>query len=482
MIGKTGKEFRHLLKRSVSLRDRRVLVIGLDCMTPQFLFDQWLDQLPTIKRLVESSIHGPLKSCIPPITVPAWACMTTSKNPGQLGVYGFRNRFDRSYDGLTIATSQEIQEDRIWDTLSQAGKKAIIVGVPQTYPPKPINGYMITSILTPNTGCQYTHPPELREEVERLVGEYIFDVENFRTDDKEHLLKQIYQMTQKRFTVAKHLLQTKPWDFFMMVEIGLDRIHHAFWKYSDPEHRKHEPGSPYKNAILDYYKYLDQEIEALLSLIDDPTITIIVSDHGAQAMEGGVCINEWLIQEGYLTLLEKPPGIVSLAKAKINWSRTACWGEGGYYSRIFFNVKGREPQGVISPHNYQEVRNEIAQKLKAMCDEKGTPLGNRVFKPEEVYPVANGIPPELIVYFGNLKWRSVGSIGYGTTLTFENDIGPDDANHAEHGVCIIHDPLNPVSSSPETKEDLNILDISPTILNLMGLKVPEGMEGKIITT
>jgi predicted AlkP superfamily phosphohydrolase/phosphomutase len=109
-------------------------------------------------------------------------------------------------------------------------------------------------------------------------------------------------------------------------------------------------------------------------------------------------------------------------------------------------------------------------------------LGNRVFKPEEVYPVANGIPPELIVYFGNLKWRSVGSIGYGTTLTFENDIGPDDANHAEHGVCIIHDPLNPVSSSSETKEDLNILDISPTILHFMGLKVPEGMEGKIITT
>ncbi|MEE9505082.1 MAG: alkaline phosphatase family protein, partial [Thermodesulfobacteriota bacterium] len=430
MIGKTGKEFRNLLKRSVSLRDRRVLVIGLDCMTPQFLFDQWLDQLPTIKRLVESSIHGPLKSCIPPITVPAWACMTTSKNPGQLGVYGFRNRFDRSYDGLTIATSQEIKEDRIWDTLSQAGKKVIIVGVPQTYPPKPINGHMITSILTPNTGCQYTHPPELREEVESLVGEYILDVENFRTDDKEHLLQQIYQMTQKRFTVAKHLLQTKPWDFFMMVEMGPDRIHHAFWKYSDPEHRKHKPGSPYKNAILDYYKYLDQEIGALLSLIDDPTITIIVSDHGAQAMEGGVCINEWLIQEGYLTLLEKPPGIVSLAKAKIDWPRTACWGEGGYYSRIFFNVKGREPQGVISPHNYQEVRNEIAQKLKAMCDEKGNPLGNRVFKPEEVYPVANGIPPELIVYFGNLKWRSVGSIGYGTTLTFENDIGPDDANHA----------------------------------------------------
>jgi len=480
MIGKIGKGFRKLLKRGVSSKERRVLVIGLDCMTPQLLFDQWLDQLPTIKSLVESSIHGPLKSCVPPITVPAWACMTTSKNPGQLGVYGFRNRLDHSYDGLTIATSQEIKEDRIWDILSRAGKKVIIVGVPQTYPPKPINGHMITSFLTPNTSCQYTHPPELKEEVESLVGDYILDVENFRTDDKENLLKQIYQMTQKRFTVVKRLLQTKPWDFFMMVEMGPDRIHHAFWKYTDPNHRKHEPGSAYKNAIFDYYKYLDQEIGQLLSLTDDSTITFIVSDHGAQAMEGGVCINEWLIQEGYLTLLEKPPGIVSLAKAKIDWPHTTCWGEGGYYSRIFFNVKGREPQGVIPPHNYQEVRTEIAQKIRAMCDEKGNPLGNRVFKPEEIYPVSHGIPPELIVYFGNLKWRSVGSIGYGSTLTFENDLGPDDANHAEHGICIIHDPLSSVSPSPAPKEDLNILDISPTILNLMGLKVPEDMEGKII--
>ncbi len=133
----------------------------------------------------------------------------------------------------------------------------------------------------------------------------------------------------------------------MMVEIGPDRIHHGFWKYSDPAHRKHEPGSPHQNAILDYYKYLDQELGEILSLIDDTTITVIVSDHGAQAMEGGVCINEWLIQEGYLTLRGKPPGIVSLARAKIDWPRTVCWGEGGYYSRIFFNVKGREPQGIV---------------------------------------------------------------------------------------------------------------------------------------
>jgi predicted AlkP superfamily phosphohydrolase/phosphomutase len=316
--------------------------------------------------------------------------------------------------------------------------------------------------------------------VEGLVGEYILDVDNFRTDRKDDLLKQIYRMTEKRFTLVKHLLNNKPWDFFMMVELGPDRLHHGFWSYADPDHRNYEPGSPYEHVILDYYKYLDRELAEILSLTDDYTITMIVSDHGAQAMAGGVCINEWLIQEGYLTLLEKPPGIVSLAKAKIDWKRTCCWGEGGYYSRIFFNVRGREPQGVIPPHNYEEVRTEIAKKLEAMCDEKGKPLGTRVFKPEEVYPEARGIPPELIVYFGDLKWRSVGSIGYGTTLTFENDLGPDDANHLQHGVCIIHDPLASDDATPVPREDLDILDISPTILDRMGIRVPEGMEGKVI--
>jgi predicted AlkP superfamily phosphohydrolase/phosphomutase len=466
--------------KKLIMKEKRVLVIGLDCLAPQLVLDRWLDQLPTIKSLLGKSVYGPLKSCVPPITVPAWACMTTSKNPGALGIYGFRNRFDHSYAGLSVATGKEIQEDRVWDILSRAGKKVIVIGVPQTYPPKEINGYMITGFLTPDTSCQYTYPPAFKQEVEGLVGEYILDVDNFRTDRKDDLLKQIYRMTEKRFTLVKHLLNNKPWDFFMMVELGPDRLHHGFWSYADPDHRNYEPGSPYEHVILDYYKYLDRELAEILSLTDDYTITMIVSDHGAQAMAGGVCINEWLIQEGYLTLLEKPPGIVSLAKAKIDWERTFCWGEGGYYSRIFFNVRGREPQGVIPPHNYEEVRTEIAKKLEAMCDEKGKPLGTRVFKPEEVYPEVRGIPPELIVYFGDLKWRSVGSIGYGTTLTFENDLGPDDANHLQHGVCIIHDPLASDDATPVPREDLDILDISPTILDRMGIRVPDGMEGKVI--
>ena len=116
-----------------------------------------------------------------------------------------------------------------------------------------------------------------------------------------------------------------------------------------------------------------------------------------------------------------------------------------------------------------------------MRDDKGTPLGTKVFKPEDIYPVARGVPPDLIVYLGGLKWRSVGSIGYGTILTYDNDIGPDDANHAEEGLCIIHDPGETAHKPALFREDLDILDIAPTVLNLMGVPVPEGMRGKIIT-
>jgi len=224
---------------------KKVFVIGLDCATPQLVFEKWQSDLPNIKRLIDGGVYGELESIIPPITVPAWTCMMTSKDPGELGFYGFRNRKDYSYDGLSYANSLAIKDATLWDILSKAGKKSILVGVPQTYPPKPINGCMISCFLTPSTKSQYTFPPELKNEIETVANSYMLDVEDFRTEDKKRVLDSIFEMTQKRFQVVRHLIKTKEWDFFMMVEMGVDRIHHGFWKYFDKEHIKYEAGSPF---------------------------------------------------------------------------------------------------------------------------------------------------------------------------------------------------------------------------------------------
>src|SRR5207248_5530835 len=148
---------------------RRVMLIGLDCAAPELIFDRWLDDLPNLKSICRSGLHGLLRSCDPPITVPAWSVMMSSKSPGRLGVYGFRNRADHSYDRYSIANSLAIKEDRLWDILSRSGKRSIVIGVPGTYPPGPLNGLMVTDFLTPDTTCQYTHPPELKQEIERVV-------------------------------------------------------------------------------------------------------------------------------------------------------------------------------------------------------------------------------------------------------------------------------------------------------------------------
>ncbi|PYL44516.1 MAG: phosphodiesterase [Verrucomicrobia bacterium] len=458
----------------------RVMLIGLDCAAPELVFDRWLNDLPNLKCLCQNGVHGLLRSCDPPITVPAWSVMMSSKSPGRLGVYGFRNRADHSYDRYLIANSLAIKEDRVWDILSRSGKRSIVIGVPGTYPPQPLNGLLIGDFLTPDISCNYTHPAELKDEIARVVGEYVLDVRDFRSGNKAKILADIYEMTRKRFQVARHLLAKEDWDFFMMVEMGVDRIHHAFWDDMDPAHRFYQPGNQFENAIHDYYQEVDDEIGKLLAFADETTAVLVVSDHGAKRMDGGICVNEWLIANGYLSLTEKPASPVPLSKAKVDWSRTKAWGDGGYYARVFLNVAGREPNGTVAPEDYEKVREELAAGLKAIPGENGQKIGTQVFRPEELYKEVRGVAPDLIVYFGDLYWRSVGTIGDGNIHTFKNDTGPDGANHAENGIFLFQPAGDGIPGGRQIK-GLRITDIAPTILQLFGLPVPQGMEGTALT-
>jgi predicted AlkP superfamily phosphohydrolase/phosphomutase len=453
---------------------KRVLVIGLDCAAPQLVFDRWLPDLPNLRKLAERGLYGVLRSCDPPITVPAWSSMTSSRSPGSLGFYGFRNRSDYSYDALTFADSRSVRVPRVWDILSVRGRDVVVLGVPQTYPVSRVNGVMVSCFLTPNTTTsQYTYPASLKDEIEDLVGHYMVDVENFRTDDKARLLFDIEEMTEKRFRVAEHLLESRPWDLFFMVEMGTDRIHHGFWRYFDSDHRLYEAGNRYESAILDYYKSVDEKIGRLLARIDDDTAVLVVSDHGAKRMDGGICVNEWLRREGYLVLKDEPAGPTRLTPDMIDWPRTTAWGEGGYYCRLFMNVRDREPQGLVAEGDYERMRGEIKEKLEALGDEQGRAIGTVAHRPEDLYAESKGVAPDLLVYFGDLYWRSIGQVGTGSLHVFENDTGPDDANHAHEGLYLLAGPG--VQSGRGNERDLR--DVAPTLLTLLGERVPADMEG-----
>ena len=454
--------------------NKKVLIVGLDSAPGEIVFDRF-NELPVLRELQENGLSGNLRSSDPPITIPAWMVMATGKDSGKLGLYGFRHRKGYSYDEMWIANSKAIKEKAVWDIIGEHGSQSCLVSIPPSYPPHPVPGNLISCFITPSKEREYTYPQALRQEIEERFGPYIFDVV-FRTEDRDKILAEIYKMTEQRFEVMNYLIRNKPWNLFMFVEIGVDRVQHAFWKYMDHEHHLYEPGNRFQNVIIDYYKFLDKKIGELLAHVDSDTVVLVVSDHGAKRMKGCFCVNEWLIEQGDLVVKERPQKPVSLDDLEIDWPRTRVWGWGGYYARLFLNVEGREPQGIIMPEDYEKARDELIERLLAIRGPKGEEWNTQIIKPQEYYEELNGEYPDLMVYFDNLYWRSAGTLGYGTKFLPENDTGPDDAVHAHDGIYILYDPKNKMKA----RKNASILDIAPTVLNNLNIQVPKDMKGKII--
>jgi len=450
---------------------RRLLIFGPDAAPPSLVFRELRDKLPNFSRLVERSLHGPLRSCDPPITVPAWMCMMTGREPGELGLYGFRQRREGSYTGVSIANSRMVRSPRVWDIIGAEGYRSFVMGVPPSYPPTPLRGWMISCMLTPGPHSSYAYPPTLKEEVRRLVGDMIFDVE-FRSEDRPRVMREVFEMTRQHAKVALHMARSKPWDLFVYVEIGLDRIQHAFWKYMDRRHPRHQPHPEFGKAIPRYYMLLDEVLGALIREAGEETAIMVVSDHGAKAMKGAFAINDWLAEQGYLKLKgDVKPG-TRLEDAPVDWGETIAWGWGGYYARIFINLEGREPRGCVSREEYEDVRRELARKLESIRGPGGERWRNVVLYPEEVYSRVEGSPPDLMVYFDDLSWRSAGTMGYETPYLPENDTGPDDAVHDYEGIFILRLP-----GGGRGEVECSIYDIAPTVLKYFGVEPPEGLKG-----
>ena len=452
----------------------KICVLGLDCAAPEVLFND--PRLKNVRRLMTRGIWGRLESIIPPITVPAWMCMATSQDPGSLGIYGFRNRANYSYGGLSFVDSLSIAEPAIWDYLANQGKRSIVVGLPPGYPLRPIDGIRVGCFLTPDTSrYEFAYPPEIGREIRDLVGNYPVDVPGFRTDDKAWLRDQIFEMSRKQWKVVHWLLSEKEWDYFHYVDIGLDRVHHGFWDCFDRQHVHYKPGNAYESVIPDYYSWLDQQIGAVADTLGDDAVLLVVSDHGAQRLDGGFAINEWLLHEGLLVLNELPDEATPFSKLKVNWAKTQVWSEGGYYARIFLNVQGREPRGVIPANEYEQFRDEIKRKIEALSDPQGRPLNSQVFKPEEIYRKVRNVAPDLIALFGGLLWRSIGSVGHGALYLDENDTGPDACNHAQFGSFIL---CAPGLASAGEYQGAHLLDVSPTLLDVAGYPMAATMQGR----
>lgn len=462
----------------------RVLVLGLDCAPPSLAFARFADAMPHLSALRARGVWGPLRSVVPPVTVPAWACMTTGRDPGELGIYGFRDRVPGTYD-LALVDARRLEAPRVWDLAASVGLRTSALFVPPSWPPRaPAGGEVAGCFLTPSAGHAWSDPPALKDELTARFGAYQLDVEGFRGGEPARLAREIRAMTEQHLAMALHVWEAHAPDLLFAVTIGPDRFHHALWEHLEPAHPRHDPAHPLVQAGRDYYAAIDAGLGALLARCDAATTVLVVSDHGARTLHGGVAINEWLIGRGELVLHERPAQRGPLAKARVDWSRTRAWGEGGYHGRVFFNVRGREPQGVVAPEDVPRLRAELVEALAAMRGEEGAPLGNRVVVPAEAYRATRGNPPDLLVFFGDLDQRALGTIagtneldaaGRAPLFHAGNDTGADAANHDWDGIFAM---AGAGVDARGYTEGLSLYDVTPTVLARLGVAVPDGLLGR----
>ncbi|MBM3319236.1 MAG: alkaline phosphatase family protein [Candidatus Eisenbacteria bacterium] len=448
----------------------RFALIGLDGAPPKFLFDSWRDELPNIRSVMNDGIHGILQSTIPLGMIPGWTSMMTSQDPGQLGIYGPRGRKGREYGDPAPATSEQVRAKTVWNVLSNHRLNSLVIGVPQTYPPKPLKGVLAAGPYTPGKDAHWTHPREIAREIEESAGgEYVLGIPDFRSLEEDWLFDQIEEMTRKRFAVFRRFAAKKEFDLMVLAESGPDLIHRSFWRYMDPEHRLHQADHKHADSIRKYYRFLDEELGRLLDSLPSDTSTMIVSEHGAARSDGAICINEWLMNEKLLALKEKPEEPAAPAADHIDWGKTRAWAEGGHLARIYLNVKGREPKGAVPEADYESYREELKARIAAIPDDKGDALKTEVLKPEEIYRTVSGIAPDLLVLFGDLRWRASGLVGTGSVSLLDKEAGLDDANHNRNGILIWD---HPAKVRPKAKDPYSIFDIAPTIVRFFGLDVP----------
>jgi predicted AlkP superfamily phosphohydrolase/phosphomutase len=393
---------------------------------------------------------------------------------------------------------------------------------------------MISDFLTPKGKRDFVHPISLLDEIEGTFGPYrlylktpVFSA-NLSAPNVEHFLAELHDELEYKFTVIHYLLDRYQADFTMMHLWGTDRIQHELWNLFDENHPKYNRklGARFKDRIVGYFSAVDAKIAQLTQRLDDHTSLFIVSDHGFGPIHRYIDLNVWLLEEGYIAIKRTPlsrlrlkawekgltyeffikcllkllkwgfrvperspgeavnflrgDGFQPLLSFKdVDWSRTKAYGKFGL-GQIVINLAGREPEGSVQPgEEYATVRNEIVRKLKDLRDPAtGELVGGQVYTKEEAYrgphlddgsditflPMENNYLANVLMGFTTRKWIMDNPVLFG--------------NHRMDGILIAQ---GPTLAQGRRVEGANITDVAPTVLHLMGVKVPTDMDGRVLT-
>jgi len=495
----------------------RVMVLGLDGATWDLL-DPWIaaGYLPHLAALRAKSAWGRLRSTVPPFSATAWATFATGVNPGAHGVFDF---WTRHAGARRPISSRSIAAPALWDLLSQAGRRVAVINMPVTYPPLPVNGVMISGMMTPGEDAAYTYPAGLKAQLQAVAGEYRADPYAAITQSKA-FLRDARRWVMLREKAHRWLLDREPWDLFFNVIQASDPIQHYFWTFLQPGHPDHATarGQAFRGLALAAFQAIDAVIGGRVAALAADTTLLIMSDHGAGEATHWFNLNRWLVTEGFMALAagegsKWPAGhldqeqffnllrrldilnlrqrLGNLARQRlharvdglmapaIDWTRTRAYAGSPSAEAIYINLAGREPAGTVAAGaEYERVRAEIAARLLALRGPDGGPVVEAVHRREALYHGRHlDEAPDLVLEIGRRPYILSENL---STRQIFTPIPAQAARgrHRPDGILLAYGPA--VSTAGE-RPAADIADLAPTILALLGLPAPAEMDGRVLS-
>jgi predicted AlkP superfamily phosphohydrolase/phosphomutase len=489
---------------------QRVLILGLDGATWDVLDPMMAaGRMPVFRKFIEGGAAGILHSTKPPITPAAWTTFMTGKGPGLHGIIDFEKYNVHTHE-LNFNSTFEIREKTLWELLGDKGLRVGSINVPMTYPPQPVNGFMISGFETPSTDTEFTFPPELKEDILREIPNY-----NYRTNWQRKALGGVDVLRQNLDYICDSFDQGAQltvycgekygWDAMMIVFKLVDNLQHKAWKYLDPRFNRKHPREAELAASC--FTRLDQALGTLFEYAErNEALVVIMSDHGHGSLDGKAQPNLLLHQWGYLALrspwqqANQRAGywLHRLTKGNANrfqqgsrgierdlavdWTRTrACVMHAGIYGFLYVNLKGRGPIGIVEPGDYEPLRDELIERLQAATtrDRAGNEI--RIFpevhKTEELYGCRRADHPDLpdLLLAASPGLAVVRKIRGRRPVRWCSQRRLEGTHRAE-GIVAIGGP----GVQPGKRIEGNIIDITPTTLAALGLRVPVDMQGGVL--
>ena len=502
---------------------RRVMIIGLDALTPELL-GPWVREghLPTLSHFMEQGASGTLLSTLPPISSAAWSTFSTGTNPGKHGILSFLQLAPDSY-AARVTNAAWRRGTTFWEIAGQNGVRGGVINVPYTYPPRSYNGFLVSGFLTPGVGRRMASPPEVFDDLIALSGDYTPDIEIVKTGggkSRRLFLDRALAGIRTRLKAAIGLYRKHRPGLFCVVFTAADRVCHRFWHDYEAARERGAGSSDALpgGAILRVYRELDAAVAALLAEADDDTDVILLSDHGSGPVRKTLNMRQALVEAGLL--VESSSGFLQTVMRKgtqaflqmapltlknkvkthlagltrraggmlicngIDFTRTLAYpaDEAG---GVFVNLAGRQPLGIVEGERaYEELRDRLIRALSELEDpDTGRPVARAVRRREEVWsgPCVDQFPdvvfePEEEIY-GITGSPSVGGSVFGP-LPSPKAIGwLKSGGHTRQGMVLAMGPR----IRHTTVEGATIADVPATALALLGCPVGEDFDGRVLS-